>query len=94
MILLALPVALLLTGCASADRGSSKERCEKDARARYLQCMNPTFIPEGEPMPVPKSEESQSCHIAYQQALSTCDGGAPVPLFPIGTSTSAADETP
>ena len=83
---------LLCFGIACATpSGPKKERCEKDARARYQQCMNPTFIPDGEPLPMPKSEESQSCHVAYQQALSTCRGDEPVPLVPIGTSSTALE---
>lgn len=78
-----------LAACATPDTpGSRRERCERDARARYQWCLNPSFIPEGEPMPVRNSEESQSCRVAYQQALSTCADEEAPPSIPLGTGTS------
>lgn len=83
-------LALLAAGliaCASSTATSARERCERDARARYQWCLNPNFIPEGEPMPVRNSEESQSCRVAYQQALSVCANEAAATELPLGART-------
>lgn len=81
-------VIAVIAGCATPR--STPEDCRGRAEAEYRRCLHPVYVPAGEVAQPTRSDQSQACREAYQQAIRACGGGGPeAPVPEIGTSTSA-----
>lgn len=75
-------------GCAT-PRQTPKD-CRGRAEAEYRRCLHPVYVNQGQSVEPVRSDQSQACQQAYQQAIDACGGGGPVaPVPEIQTSTAS-----
>ena len=86
--LVAAVMAATLAGCLTSKQ--TPAGCRARADAEYRRCLNPQWISEGEPVEPVRSDRSQACRVAHQQALDRCLEDPEVPTPQIRTSTTAA----
>jgi hypothetical protein len=80
-------VTAATAGCLTAQ--PTPAGCRARANAEYQRCLNPQWVPPGEPVEPVRGDRTQACQAAYRQALAQCQEEPEPPVPEIRTSTAA-----